>query len=246
MGRLDEIINQLLRERLGREKEYRDFLSMLLLARDEGKEQTMNRQMIRDECVSFLIAGHETTASVLTWTFYLLIKNHEYYRRIHQEAKTIFEDDQPDFERSVLDNLNNASRTFKESLRLYPSVPVFGRAPVETRSVGPYRIPAGVTLIISSYVLQRRSTLWDQPDVFRPERFEDGRSTEHSFSYIPFSAGAHMCTGKEFALMEGPILISLLSRDVRFEPLGNLSHPGLDTAVNLEPADPVKLKVEQW
>jgi cytochrome P450 len=191
-----------------------DLLSMLLDARDEGGNR-MSDQQVRDEVVTLFIAGHETTATALAWSLYLLARHPEALARARAEARAI---PGPVVESRDLPALGYCLRVFKESMRLYPPIYFFGRQAIADVTIGGYDLPRGQVVLISSYALHHRAEIWPDPERFDPSRFEPAAEEKrHKQAYLPFSAGPRTCIGNLFALMEGPIVLATILRRVDLE-----------------------------
>ncbi len=237
LDRLDGIVYGLIEERRGQEKEYDDLLSALMSARDEEGKR-MDDEQIRDEIMTFLLAGHETTAAALTWTWYLLARNPEIHEKLHERVSGTDS-------LSFGDDSSYAKQCVQESMRLYPPVPVFSRKAAEADSIDGYEIPAGSELILSQYVVHRDPKLWDSPKQFRPERFASDTDRPR-YSYFPFGGGARMCIGRQFALMEAQIVLSRAVERYRLDLQSPMSEPGLDSAVTMVPDEPLEMRVTEW
>jgi cytochrome P450 len=184
-----------------------DLLSLLLAARDD-EGRPMSDKQVRDEVVTLFIAGHETTATSLAWALYLLARHPEAYARARAEASLLasrpatFAD---------LPRLSYCQQVFKEAMRLYPPIYIFGRQSIAPTTLGGYDLPRGAVIFISPYTLHHRAALWPDPDRFDPSRFEPAaEEARHRQAYIPFSGGPRTCIGNHFALMEGPIVLATL------------------------------------
>ncbi len=240
-----QVATDLIDERRTRPDEHDDLFALLLTAEDEVTGEMMTNEEIRDEVVTFIVAGHTTVAAALTWAWYLLAANPTAHRRLHDAVTDV------DLETPTLDtmrDLEEATRVVKETLRLYPSVPLIGRETTESVHLGGYEIPEAATLVISPFLTHRDVRFWDCPDAFDPDRFRSERAADrYEFAYFPFSAGAHMCTGREFAMLELPLVISTIVADQRWTFADNtIPDVTPDFGVNLEPADPIEMRVDTW
>ncbi len=191
-----------------------DLLSRLLTARDEDDGATMSDRQVRDEVLTLFVAGHETTATGLAWAIMLLCQHPEAYARARAEALACpgvpGHDDLP--------RLSFCLRVFKEALRLYPPVFLFGRQAIADVEVAGYLLPKGTITIFSPYAMQRRPELWPDPERFDPDRFSpEAEAARHRAAYFPFSLGPRTCIGNHFALMEGPLVLATLLRHADFE-----------------------------
>jgi cytochrome P450 len=225
---LDRIVNRIVAERRASGESRDDLLSMLLEARDEETGEGMTDRQLRDELVTLFLAGHETTAISLAWTFHLLAQNRRAEAILQAEVDGVLtERAAPAFE--DLEHLHYARMVAEESLRLYPPAYVFSRRAAADDRLGPYRMPAGAHIVISPYALHRRPDYWPEPDAFWPERFAPGARTDRpKLAYLPFGGGPRICIGNSFAMMEHAIVLaaavrlwrleSIPGREVRTEP----------------------------
>lgn len=222
-----------------------DLLTRLLTAEDDVTGESMTDAEIREEVVTFLIAGHTTVAAALTWAWYLLASNPAAHRRLHESVRDV-DLDAPTLE--TVDELEEATRVVRETLRLYPSVPLIGRETTEPVELGGYTVEEGATLVISPYLTHRDERFWHCPGAFDPDRFRAARAADrHEFAYFPFSAGAHTCTGREFAMLELPLVLAAVVAERRWTFAGDtVPEVTADFGVNLEPADDVRMRVAEW
>jgi cytochrome P450 len=166
--------------------------------------------------VTFIGAGHETTANTLSWSIYLLSQDERARTRIEREVDEVL-GDKP-FEPHHLDRLVYTRAVLDEAMRLYPPAPFLSRAAIQDDRIGELHIPAGSVVTIAPYVLHRHHTLWDEPDAFRPERFlPEERGRIDRFAYLPFGAGPRVCIGASFALQEAVIVLATIVRAVRLD-----------------------------
>jgi cytochrome P450 len=187
-----------------------DLLTMLMAARDEETDSKMSDQQLRDEVMTFFLAGHETTAKALTWTFYLLSKHVEVRSRLEREIDTVLSGRPATAE--DLPKLSYAKQVVQESMRLFP--PVWGLARMTTQDdqIGDVTIPAGSPVLISQYVTHRHRGFWENPEGFDPDRFLSERSEgRHPYAYFPFGAGPRICIGNHFALIESVLILATVT-----------------------------------
>jgi cytochrome P450 len=200
-----------------------DLLSMLLLARDEEADGVgMTDLQLRDEALTLFLAGHETTANALTWTWYLLARHPEVEQRLHRALDRALagRDPQPE----DLPQLGFARQVLAEAMRLFPPAWVIGRQPLEGFDLGGYHIPAGSIVMMSPWVVQRDARFFPDPLRFEPDRWAPGATAErHRFAYFPFGAGPRKCIGEAFAWTEGTLLLAALAQRWRAELLAG--HP---------------------
>jgi cytochrome P450 len=213
--RLDQTIYGLIRERRKSGEDSGDLLSMLLLSHDEEADgEGMTDTQVRDEALTLFLAGHETTANALTWTWYLLSQNPECEARLHQEIDSVLEGRVPQI--SDLPQLRYAEMVFAEAMRLYPPAWAIGRMSKEPFELGGVHIGAKSICILSPYVMQRNARWFPNPERFDPERWTpEAREARPKFSYFPFGGGARVCIGERFAWMEGVLLLTTLAQKWR-------------------------------
>lgn len=192
-----------------------DLLSMLMHARDEeGDGGRMTDRQLRDEALTLFLAGHETTANALTWTWYLLSQHPHVEERLHAELDAL-----PGGRAPGPDDLPRLVYTrgvLAESMRLFPPAWVIGRQPLVDVEIGGYRIPAGTIVMMSPWVVQRDARFWPDPLRFDPGRWTPGaEAARHRFAYFPFGAGPRKCIGEGFAWMEGVLVLATLAQHWR-------------------------------
>jgi cytochrome P450 len=225
---LDRIVNRIVAERRASGEIRDDLLSMLLEARDEESGEGMTDKQLRDELMTLFLAGHETTAIALTWTFHLLAQTPRAEAPLQAEVDEVLGDRTvPTFE--DLERLPYARMVAEEALRLYPPAYVFSRRSAGEDQLGPFRMPANAHIVISPYALHRRPDYWPEPDAFWPERFAPGARTDRpKLAYLPFGGGPRICIGNSFAMMEHAIVLCAATRHWRLESI-----PGIE--VRTEP-----------
>jgi len=210
--RLDQTIYGMIRERRKSGKDSGDLLSMLLLAQDEEADGSgMTDQQVRDEALTLFLAGHETTANALTWTWYLLSQNPDCEFRLHQEIDTVLAGRVPQM--ADLPQLRYTEMVFAEAMRLYPPAWAIGRMSKAPFVLGDVHIAAKSICILSPYVMQRDARWFREPERFDPDRWTpEAREARPKFSYFPFGGGARVCIGERFAWMEGTLLLATLAQ----------------------------------
>jgi cytochrome P450 len=225
---LDRIVNRIVAERRAAGETRDDLLSMLLEARDEETGEGMTDKQLRDELVTLFLAGHETTAIALTWTFHLLAQTPRAESILQAEVDEVLgERSNPTFD--DLEQLPYARMVAEEALRLYPPAYVFSRRSAGEDQLGSFRMPADAHIVISPYALHRRPDYWPEPDAFWPERFAPGARTDRpKLAYLPFGGGPRICIGNSFAMMEHAIVLCAAVRHWRLESI-----PGIE--VRTEP-----------
>jgi cytochrome P450 len=213
--RLDRTIYRMIAERRAGGEDRGDLLSMLLLAQDtEGDGTGMSDTQLRDEALTIFLAGHETTANALTWTWYLLSQHPEVETRLHAELDTALGGRLPAFE--DLQRLPYTRMVLAESMRLFPPAWAIGRRAVYEFEAGGFTVPAGSVVLMSQYIMHRDPRFFPDPERFDPERWTPQAQTERpKFSYFPFGGGARVCIGEQFAWMEGILLIAAIAQQWR-------------------------------
>ncbi|MEW5929251.1 MAG: cytochrome P450 [Gemmatimonadota bacterium] len=240
---LDELVYGMIRERGGSGGAGGDLLGMLLEARDADTGERMSERQVRDEALTLVLAGHETTAAALGWSWHLLMHHPEALLRLQAEADEVLGGRAP--EADDLPRLRWTRAVFDEALRLYPPAWALPREAAADDVVGGFRIPAGSLLVVCAWVTHRRPDLWAEPERFRPERFLDGgEGGIVPFSYYPFGAGARQCIGTHFALMEAQVVLATLARRFRLAPVSGREVPP-DATFTLRPGAPILARVER-
>ena len=211
---LDGVIYRIIEGRRASGERNGDLLSMLLEVRDEETGERMSNRQLRDEVMTIFLAGHETTANALSWTWYLLAKHPEIEARLLKELSEVLEGRAPTV--GDLPRLRYTDMVLKESMRLYPPAWAFGREAVEDCEIGGYHVPAGTQLIMSQWVMHRDPRYHERAEEFRPERWADG-TTEMlpPYAYFPFGGGPRLCIGRSFARMEAILLLATMARRFR-------------------------------
>jgi cytochrome P450 len=235
---LERIVAPLIaRRREGGERD--DLLSMLLFARDEGGAG-LDDAAIRNEVAMLVLAGHETTANALTWTWYLLAEHPDVERRLHAELDAVLAGRAPTF--ADVANLRYTAAVFDETLRLYPSASVFGRRPLRAVELGGYAIPRMASVFVSPYVTQRNPGNFADPLVFDPGRW--AAAPPAKFTYFPFGGGSKMCIGEPFARMEAVLVIAAIAGRYRLRRTGTGSVKPAAQAL-LRPERPLEVRAER-
>jgi cytochrome P450 len=210
---LDEIILPIIDERRKSNEDKGDLLSMLLLAQDEDGNHMTDKQL-RDEVVTLVLAGHETTANALTWAWYLLSQHPEIEARLHEEVDRVLGGRLPTLE--DLRRLEYTNMVFKETMRLYPPIPTYARQSLVPVELGGYMLPAGSIILISPHVFHMDTRWWHNPEQFEPERFsKENEKSIPKYAYLPFSAGPRVCIGNSFAEMEAVLILATMSQQYR-------------------------------
>ena len=219
---LDESVYHIIAARRRDESDSGDLLSMLMQARDEDGSRMSDKQL-RDEVMTFLLAGHETTALTLSWTWHLLAQHPEVEEQLHAELERLLAGRVPEL--SDLPKLNYTERVIKESMRLYPPAWSLARTVVKEFELRGYRIPAGANVVMSPWIMHHHSAYFPDPWRFDPDRWlRDDAQKLPRFAYFPFGGGPRQCIGNAFAMMEATLLLATIAqrftlRAVSSEPI---------------------------
>lgn len=209
--RLNRIVYGMIEERRRNTVQREDMLGMLLAARDEEDGAGMTDRQIRDEVLIVFLAGHETTANALTWTFYLLTRHPEIEARLQEEVDRAFSESAPGFD--MLPRLPYTRMVLEEAMRLYPPAHTIGREALADVQLGEYRIKKGTTVLSSPWVMHRDSRYYPDPERFDPSRWTPERKEARpKFCYFPFGAGPRICIGEQFAWAEATLVLAVLAR----------------------------------
>ena len=209
-----EVVARVIARRREHLEDRGDLLSMFMLARDEETGEQMSDLHLQDEVLTMMLAGHETTATVLAWTWALLEQNPDTERKLHAELDSVLGGRAPTVE--DVPRLVYTRQVLDETLRLYPPVYILSRKVLEDDTICGYQILGGSWLDISPYVTHRLPEFWPDPERFDPERFTPERiAARPRYAYYPFLGGPRQCIGNNFALMEGTLLLATLARHHR-------------------------------
>jgi cytochrome P450 len=228
--RLDQVIERMMRRERSASGERKDLLARLLEARDAETGCGMEPREVRDQVVTIFMAGHETTALALTWTWYLLSQHPAEEAKFHTELDTVLGGRPPHFEDLV--ELRYTRMVLEESMRLYPPAHTMSREALADDEIEGHRVAKGSVVSIVPWVIHRHRLLWDRPDVFDPERFAPDRAaTRPRFAYIPFGGGPRICIGAGFAMTEALIILAMLGQRyrLRLAPGASVEPVGLIT-----------------
>jgi cytochrome P450 len=201
----------------------RDILTLLLEAQDPETGQGLSEAEVRANVITFIAAGHETTANAITWSLFLLSQSPEWGKRVAAEAEREM-GGRPD---ALAERLVETRAVVEEAIRLYPPLVAISRQAIGPDELAGRRIRRGTMVVIAPYVLHRHCLLWDRPDIFDPTRFlHGGRDRIDRYAYLPFGAGPRNCIGSAFALQEATIVVASITRDFDFEvPRGHTVWP---------------------
>ena len=238
---LDNLILDIINSRLTNPSERNDLLSMLMSARDEETGEGMSDKQLQNEAITLLVAGHETAASSLAWTWYLLAEHPDIAEKLHLELQEVLNGSNPTFHK--LPQLEYTRRIFDETLRLYPPAWGMPRTPKEDTEIQGSLIPKGSIITVAAFMIHRHPEFWENPDQFNPDNFlPDKVNQRPKFAYFPFGGGKRICIGQNFALMEATIIIALISQRFKFELLPN-QNIEIDPTFTLRPKNGIKVKV---
>lgn len=219
----------------------RDLLQMFMDAVDEETNESMTREQLRDEVMTIFLAGHETTVNALSWTWYLLKQNPDSEQKAFSELRSVLNQNVPEF--TDLMKLPFGQSAIKESMRIYPPVYAIGRQPVEADNIAGYKVPLGTRVILNIIGLHLHPKYWDDPHVFRPERFNGLElKGDNRFKYMPFGGGPRICIGNNFAMMEMQIINALLMQHVEMELVSDNVKP--IPQITLKPSNGVIMKLK--
>jgi cytochrome P450 len=214
----------------------RDIVSLLLTERDE-RGAALSDDDVRNEVVTLVLAGHETTATALTWAWYLLATHPAAAARLYAEIDAVLDERDPTLD--DIARLPYTAAVFNETLRLYPPAAAFGRRPIADVRLGEYTIPRGSSIFLSPYVTQRNPRYFADPDAFTPERWL--AATPAKFTYFPFGGGAKMCIGEPFSKLEGVLVLATLARRLRLALIGD-ANVGIAAGATLRPDRPIRMR----
>jgi enediyne biosynthesis protein E7 len=200
---MDQIVYRIIAEHRSAEGSNTDLLGMLLDVRDEETGQGLSDTELRNETITFLLAGHETTANALSWIFYLLSQNPDAERQLRAEVSAVLGGCAPTVD--LLPHLKFTTMVIQEAMRLYPPIWAIERRAIADDSIGGFHIPAGSSVVISPYALHRNENFWPHPERFDPTRF-----ATRPRAYIPFGSGPRFCIGNEFAMMEARLIVPMV------------------------------------
>jgi len=246
-ARLDATIRRIIRERREHPSHPDDLLSLLLEARDPGDggevrdDDALTDEQIRDEVLTLFLAGHETTANALAWSWLLLAEHPAVADRLRDELSQTIGDRAPTV--GDLQSLPFTRAVMAESMRLYPPAWIIGREALEETSLGPWRIPRGTLVFASQWLTHRDGRFFPDPERFAPERWQGGQSERARGAYFPFGAGVRKCIGESFAWTEGMLVLATLASQWSVSRADDGPVPILPQ-ITLRPARPIRLRLE--
>jgi cytochrome P450 len=211
-----------------------------MAARDAETGEGMSNKQLRDEIMTLVLAGHETTANALTFTFYLLSKHPDVMRRLTKEVDDVLGGRQPTL--ADLPKLSLTKRVLEESMRLYPPAWMFEREALEDDEINGYFVPKGSVIGVCTYVLHRDPDNFENPEGFDPDRFLGDPKDRAKYTYLPFGGGARVCIGNAFAMMEAQICLAKVVQSYRVDLLPH-TQLELDPVITLRPRGGLKMKM---
>jgi cytochrome P450 len=210
------VIDGLVERRRASLGEYGDLLDMLMMAKDEESGEGMSKEQLRYELLTLFIAGHETTALLLSWAFYLIAQHPQVRAKLQAEAEQVLAGRIPTLD--DLPNLKYTRMVMDETMRMYPPAWLTNRRAIEADEIEGFAVPAGAQLTVSPYATHHDPALWPDPFQFDPERFTPERSADrHRYAYFPFGGGPRVCIGNNFALMEAQMFLAAAAQSYRLE-----------------------------
>jgi len=240
---LAKLVGALAKRRQVEKTEHFDFLQMLIDARDKETGAPMTERELVDEAMTLIVAGHETTASALNWTWYLLSQNREAERLLHAEIDAAEEKGAPSL--ADMESLSYTKNVVDEALRLYPPGWMLSRRTIAPDVLSGYEVPAGTDVLVSPYLLHRHPRYWKEPAAFRPERFDAAHESERPrFAYMPFAAGPRHCIGETLALYEMYMHLYKVARRYRLTYVPDRPLE-LEAHINLRTKYPLLMKLER-
>lgn len=238
---LDRIVSRIINERRKSDVRQDDLLGVLIDARDADTDEAMSDKQLRDEVLTLLLSGHETTAVALSWAFLLLAQNPAVLERLRDEADTVLAGREPVAE--DVRSLEYTKRVVQEVARLKPPIWWVARTAIGDDNIAGEPIKAGTTVLISQYLIHRNPSVWEDPERFDPDRFEPERSVRRSkFAYLPFGAGPRVCVASAFATMEMQFLLAMMLRRFDVTITSDLE-PELSNLITLRPKYDITAKV---
>lgn len=239
----ERIVYDLIAERRRGEGNPDDLLSLLMAARDEETGESLSDRELRDQALTIIGAGYETTTQALAWTWYLLAKHPETEEKLRAEisetlgGRAVTAEDVPRLKYTLM--------VFQEAMRLYPPAWALARAAINEDEIGGYRVPAGSEILLMTYITHRHPKYWEKPEEFYPEHFlPEKQSARPKFAYYPFGAGPRQCIGNNFALMEAQIIIATVMQKYRLR-LAVEGEIEPEPSLSLRPSRSVKMILQQ-
>jgi len=239
LANAERIVYDLINERRRGEGNPDDLLSLLMAARDEETGEGLSDKELRDQALTIIGAGYETTTQALAWTWYLLARHPEIENKLHAEIEHVLGGRYPTFE--DLPNLKYTLMVFQEAMRLYPPAWAIARTAIKTDEIGGYRVPANSEILLLPYITQRHPKYWERGEEFYPEHFLPEKvAARPRFAYFPFGGGPRQCIGNNFALMEAQLIIATVAQKYRLR-LTDEQPIEPETSITLRPSRSLKM-----
>ena len=241
---LGTVVQQIIRQRRAHGRRHFDFTQLLMEFKNPDTQAGMTERELLDEILTLVVAGHETTASTLNWTWWLISQHPQVEQRLHEEQDRIgplgagatYAD---------LERLPWTTAVLQEALRLYPPAWILTRRAIGPDQLGGYAVPPGTDVFLSPFVIHRHPAFWDNAERFDPARFEAGRSeARHKFAYLPFGAGPRHCIGENFSIFEMALHLNGAARRFRLRPVEQ-EPVTMEARINLRTARDVQMMVEE-
>lgn len=241
LNTINETVMGFIQERRKTGEDKGDLLSMLLLSQDEDGSGGMSDKQARDESFTLFVAGHETTANALTWTWWLLSQNPAARAKLHNELDTVLAGRAPTAQ--DLANLTYLDKVLKESMRIRPPVWITSREPIEDVDIGGHRVKKGSFVAVSPWTMHHDPRFYDAPEQFKPERWTPEFERQlPKFAYFPFGGGPRICIGNQFALMEAKLVLATVAQRWTLDYAG-AGNPGLSPMITLRPRNGMPMRI---
>lgn len=238
---LDKIVYDMISERRNSTERFDDLLSMLMDTQDEDTGEKMSDRQLRDEVITIFMAGNETSANALAWTWYLLAQNPEKLAKVLAEIKNVLGDELPTMLK--LRQLTYVKQVLDESMRLMPPAWIMGRKTLVADKFGEFDIPPNFNVVMPIWVVHRDPEIWENAEAFEPERFApENMKDKHRFAYFPFGGGARQCIGNNFAIMEMQIVVAMILQKYRLTLQENYEL-AYNPLVTLRPKNPIMMRI---
>lgn len=239
----DKLFYEVIEHRRNETAEHDDLLAMMIAAHDEETDSAMSDKELRDQALTIIGAGYETTTQALAWTWYLLSQHPKVEEKLHDELSNALGDRTPTFE--DVPKLQYTLMVFQEAMRLYPPAWMLARTAIAADEIGGYKIPAKSEVLLLTAYTHRHPKYWPNPDEFDPENFSaENIATRPRYAYFPFGGGPRQCIGNNFAQMEGQLIIATVAQKYRLKlAVGQTVEP--EPSVTLRPRNGIRMMIEK-
>jgi cytochrome P450 len=242
LAALNSVVYEVIHHRRQSREDMGDLLSMLMHARDEETGEAMNNRQLRDEVMTIFLAGHETTAVALGWTWDLLSRHPVVAQRLRRELADVLGGRPPSYD--DLPRLAYTEQVIKESMRLYPPAWIISRCAIDADRIGGYKIPPRTIIFASPYITHRLPRLWTDPERFDPSRFERDRAVALApFAYFPFGGGPRLCIGNTFAMIEMILVVATIAQRYWLDVVPG-GQRGFSPGITLRPSLPISARLQ--